>query len=96
MIEKIANMGSWLLKPIGAAALLKKLAEEGKSIPSTSKHQKGILQNVELVRGICSMTQLDYFRVPGSLRVTELNASRPFVTGVRSITFFLAKTYLHI
>lgn len=80
-------MGSWLLSPIGEATheqvTLKKLTEEGKNIPSTSKHQKGILQNVQLVKGICSMTQLEYFRQSGSLRVTELNASRPFATGVR-------------
>lgn len=80
-------MGSWLLSPTGEATkdktMLERLAGEGKSIPNTSKNQKGVLLNVQLVRGICSMTQLDHFRLPGSLKVTELNASRTFAAGVR-------------
>jgi hypothetical protein len=86
VIERIANMGTWLLNPIGEATsdrdVALKLARESKSISDTNKSQKGLLQDVQLVRGICSMTQLDYFRHPGLLKIAELNASRPFASGV--------------
>ena len=78
-------MGSWLLTeetpPI--MNIMTRLATESKEIIDTNKSQKGVLQDIALVLGICAITQLEYFRQPGQLKVAELNASRAFACPVR-------------
>lgn len=84
IIERISNMGSWLLQDkLLISEVVKKLQDESKEIPNTSKSQKGVLLDVPLVIGICSITQLDYFKQPGHLKITELNLSRAFGCPVR-------------
>jgi len=89
VIERISNMGSWLLSASSPSKsdVISKLAMESKQIPDTSKNQKGVLQDLNLVAAICSITQLDYFRKQGHLKITELAASRLFASPVSDKLF---------
>jgi len=81
-------MSSWLLKTqtIKRATMLKSLKKEMDEIPETNKSQRGILQDQLLVKGICSLTQLDYFRHKSQLKTADLNTSWTFATPVRTIS----------
>jgi len=78
-------MSSWLLKTqqIKRATMLKSLKEMDE-IAETNKSKRGILQDQLLVKGICSLTQLDYFRHNSQLKTADLNTSRTFATPVRT------------
>ena len=80
LTERISNMSSWLLKTktINRAAMVKCLKKEMDEIPETNKSQRGVLQDPLLVKGICSLTQLDYFRYKLQLKTADLNTSQTF------------------
>jgi len=65
--------------------MLKSLKKEMDEIPETNKSQRGILQDQLLVKGICSLIQLDYFRHKSQLKTADLNTSRTLLTHFISI-----------
>lgn len=88
LTERISNMASWLLsaekiKPATTIQRLKKEMEE--MTTTTNKNQRSVLQDLALVKGICCLTQLDYFRHELQLDTGDLKTSRTFATPVRMI-----------
>jgi hypothetical protein len=82
LMKRISNMSSWLLKTPGIkkAVMLKSLKKEMDEIPETNKNQWGVLQDLLLVKGICCLTQLDYFRHESQLKIADLKNSQTFAT----------------
>ena len=88
LTEQISNMSSWLLKTqtIKRATMLKSLKQKIDEISETNKSQRDILQGQLLVKEICSLIQLDYFRHKSQLKTADLNTSWTFATPVRTIS----------
>lgn len=93
LLEKISAIGSWILETtleeLHQPKVQEKLAQETKHIPSTSKNQKRILCDPLLVKGISALTQFQYFKHTHTLKIVELNASRPFASEVSNYNFEL-------
>lgn len=87
VIERISNLGPFLLanNPPTISQIDDRLKLESKEITDTNKSVKGILQDIQLVEAICHITQFDYFRKTGQLKVKELNESRSFACPVNKL-----------
>lgn len=82
LMERISNMGPWLLKykedNLRQPKLYQRLGEEAKELQTKNKSQAGILQSPFLTFSLCALTQFSYFRKSAQLKMEDLNNSRAF------------------
>ncbi|KAF8949770.1 hypothetical protein BDZ97DRAFT_1899742, partial [Flammula alnicola] len=96
LFETISNMGSWLLT-MPDSAIGERLHQAITDISQSNKGQRAILSDKVLVRSLCMLTQIEYFRIHGQFKVDDLNTSRTYAAQmVMPMAKYFSRFYLSL